>query len=201
MKFEIRKTSVSFNFSFMLAVCLMLLFCDEAIVLMCLAASLLHEGGHLIFMLMFSQEILCVDFGAFGVRIEKGQGSIISYKKEALTALGGIMINFLLAFLSIMYYHLKGNNYAFAFFFVNIFLAAFNCLPVEVLDMGRALSCLLLISYDEAKVRHIADIISFVTVNLLLAFAVCFTVFIKLNFTLIFVSVYLYVITLFKKWS
>ncbi len=201
MTFEIKGTEIRLNFSFVFVMTLMLIFCQQKVIMSCLLSSVLHEGGHLIFMLAFGERILSVIFGAFGVRIERVSKANLSYKKEALIALGGIIINFLLAFLGGMYYYFTKSENALMFSFINIFVAAFNCVPIGVLDMGRALSSMLMTKYDEAKADKAVSIISLASVNIIVLFTLGYCLFVEINFSLIFVSLYLYVITLFKKWS
>ena len=168
---------------------------------MSFVASLLHEAGHLFFMYAYGEKILSVCFGAFGVRIDKASSSLISYKAEVFIALGGIIVNFLLAFLSIMYYYLMKSQSALTFSLINTLIAIFNCIPLYVLDMGRAVKGLLLMRYDEEKSEKLLRIISVIFVNLLAAGCCIYSAFIGVNVSLIAVTVYLYVITLFKKWS
>ncbi len=185
----------------MLVLLTMLLVCDEKIVLLCLTASLLHECGHLFFMLLYGEKILSIDFGAFGVRIERACSSALSYKKEAVVALGGIIINFLLAFLSIIYYYLMRSRTALIFALINLLTALFNCIPVYVLDMGRALKCALMLISDEAESERVLDIISMIFLCLLTVYTAVHSAFVNVNVSLIAVTAYLFAITLFKKWS
>ena len=201
MLVEIKGTEIKLTFSFVFVLSLMLIFCDENIVLMCMAASLLHEGGHLFFVKLFGERILSICFGAFGVRIERSGSVSLPYKQEAFVALGGIIVNFLLAFLSIMYYYLMKSYTALMFFLINILIALFNCIPLYVLDMGRALRYFLLISFNEEKSEKILSVISLVFVNVLAVVCCLYSAFFSVNVSLIAVTVYLYVITLFKKWS
>lgn len=201
MTVDIKETKLRLNFSFVLTVTLMLIFCRQDVVIMSLIASFFHEMGHILFMVVFGEKILSVDFGAFGIRIEKVNNRNISYKRECLIALGGIIINFVLAFLSIMYYYFIGDNFSLMFSLINILLASFNCVPLEVLDMGRALRCFLMLRLDYDKASKMLNAISFVFVNVLAAACLAYTAFYKINVSLIAVTVYLYIITLFKKWS
>ncbi len=201
MTVNVGGTDIRLTFSFVFVLTLMMIFCQENIVLMCVAASLLHEGGHLFFMKLSGEKIIAIDFGAFGVRIERASKANLSYKSEGLIALGGIIINLLLAFLSILYYYFMKSREALLFSLINIFIALFNCIPVNMLDMGRALRCFLMLKCDEMKTDKILHTISFVSVNVLAVACLLYSIFIGVNPSLIAVTIYLYVITLFKKWS
>lgn len=201
MTLIVGNTRYRVDFTFALTVTLMLIFCDENTVIICLLSSVLHELGHLVFMKAFRQRVTEVTFGAFGVRIDRLATSELSYKKEAVIAFGGIAVNFLIAFMSGIYYYVTNSNFALLLTAVNIFIALFNMIPVDTLDIGRVLRYTLLCLYDENKCDKILFIVSAVSVNLLAVICIVYTVLFSVNPSLIAVTVYLYVITLFKKWS
>lgn len=201
MTLIVGSTRYRIDFSFSLTVTLMLLFCQSDTVILCLISSVLHEGGHLILMYLFRQKVLSVTFGAFGVRIDRHFSSEISYKKEAFIAFGGIGINLLIAFMSALYYYLTGTGFSLRLTAVNLFIALFNMIPIDTLDIGRVLRYTLLCFYDESGCHKILNIISAAWVNLLAAGCIFYTVSYCVNPSLIAVTVYLYVTTLFKKWS
>ena len=201
MTLIINDTRYRVDFTFSLTVTLMLLFCQEDTVIICLMSSLLHEAGHIALMHLFHQKITDVTFGAFGVRINRLSTANLSYKKEAIIAFGGIGINFLIAFAGIIYYYLRGSDFALKLTAVNVFIALFNMIPIDTLDIGRVLRYTLLCCYDENKSDRILDIVSAVSVNFLAVGCVVYTFGFAVNPSLIAVTIYLYVITLFKKWS
>jgi Zn-dependent protease len=125
----------------------------------------------------------------------------ISYKKEAIIAFGGIGVNLLIAFISYLYYYLTESSFCFRLIVVNIFIALFNTIPIDTLDMGRVLRYTLLCFYDESKCNKTLYIISVLSVNLLAIVCLLYSVSYALNPSLVAVTVYLYVTTLFKKWS
>lgn len=201
MTLDINGTQIRVNITFVFVLTLMLILCQEDIVIMCALASALHECGHIFFMLLFKEKILSIDLGAFGIRIEKATKTALSYKKECIIAFGGIIINFLLAFLGIMYYYLMGSVLLLSFSMINILIALFNCVPIEALDMGKALNCLFMISIEPTKAQKTLDIISLTFVNILAVLCIIYTAFFKINVSLIAVTVYLYIATLFQKRS
>lgn len=201
MTVNIKSTEVRLSFSFVFVLTLMMALCQESIVLMCVCASVMHELGHLLFMKLFAERIISIDFGAFGVRIERRSIANLSYKKECIIALGGIIVNLVLAFPAIMYYYFMKSQTALMFSLINLFIALFNCIPLNILDMGRALRCLLMLKYDEARTDKKLRVLSLICVNALAAVCVLYSAFICVNPSLIAVTLYLYVITLFEKWS
>lgn len=200
MTFESGKTQLCVRFSFAAVITLMLIFCDEGIVLMSFLSSVLHECGHLFLMRLFGERISRVELGLFGMRIEK-QGDNLCYKKEALAAMGGIIVNFiLLCIFSFIGFFYK-STYCSAFAFVNLLIIAVNMLPVRVLDFGRCIYCLLCERLDSQSGERIIDLISFIFAVSLNVFCIIYCFCFKLNISLIAVSLYLDIITFKKKWS
>lgn len=201
MTLIVKDTQYKIDFTFSLTVTLMLLLCKEDTVIISLLSSGLHEMGHLYFMFLFRQRVNSVTFGAFGVRIDRQMSAALSYKKEAVIALGGILVNFIIAFTGILFYYLWGSIFALKLTAVNIIIALFNMIPLDTLDIGRVLRYTLLCSIDENKCDRILTVISSVCVNLLAGISIFYSLTVGFNPSLIATSVYLYVITLFKKWS
>lgn len=152
-------------------------------------------------MYLFSDTPSLIEFGVFGIRIERGENRIISYKKEAVIAIGGILVNFTVALCGIIYYYIRKADSGFEIFFVNAAVAAVNMIPVKVLDMGRAIKCVLLLYFKNEKAERIADAVSFCAANAFAVAVILYTVCFSVNISLIFIAVYLYAITMIKKWS
>lgn len=201
MTLIVNETRYKIDFTFALTVTLMLLLCSEETVIISLFSSMLHETGHLMFMFIFRQKVSCVTFGSFGVRIDRQITTQLSYKKEAIIAFGGIMINFLIAFLGYLYYYLIDSNFALKLTMVNIIIGLFNMIPIEVLDMGRVIKYSLMSIRKDIDSDRILSIISALSVNILAVSTIAYTLKVAVNPSLIAVTIYLYVITLFKKWS
>lgn len=201
MTLIIGDTTYRIDLSFSLTVTLMFLFCHSDTVILSLLSSLLHEAGHLIIMYLTGQKILKVTFGAFGIRIDRYITSSVSYKKEAFIALGGVLVNLILALSGFIHYCITDSDFFLRLTAVNVIIAIFNMIPIDTLDMGRVLRYTLLSSIDEDICDRILSVISAVSVNLLAVICFAVNVYIGFNLSLIIVTVYLYVITLFKKWS
>lgn len=200
MTVEFGSTELRLRFSFAAIVTLMLLFGDEKIVLMSLFSSLIHESGHLILMCLFGEKIYYVELGLFGMRIEK-QGSLLSYGKEALIAMGGIILNFLFSVFGFaMYFASKSADFLF-FAVVNGFIALINMIPVKVLDFGRCIHAVLEGALEKEKSERIMDVLSVVCTLILCVICAIYCITVKVNLSLIAVTVYLCIITFRKKWS
>lgn len=195
MQLRLRKTRISVTFPFAAVIMLMLLFCDSETVFISLFSSLLHEGGHLLFMLLFHDFPALVCFGAFGIRIERRGSASLSCKKEAVIALGGVLVNLLLALFGTAVYALFENPFGIKLAAVNGFIGAFNMLPVSLLDFGRFLECML---SQKENAQGYMKAISLLTALAVGAGCVFYNVFFGVNVSLIAVSIYIILITTYE---
>ncbi len=196
MQIELNKTRVDITFPFAAVVTLMLLICDEETVLMSLFSSLFHEAGHLFFMLLFGDAPSLICFGAFGIRFEKDALSCLSRKKEAAVALGGIAGNCLLFICGLVFYFIYNSMWAAKLMAVNLFIAAFNMMPVRLLDFGRCLECLF---SDKPSFERILSLLSLFTAVTVGIGCILYNVFVCINVSMIAVSVYVILITTLKE--
>lgn len=196
MTIELFGTKIRLTFSFFAVITLMFLSAQERIVAVCLLSSLLHECGHLSLMYIFGEKPSEVVFGAFGIRIERFAVSTLSYKKEAVISLGGVIVNFILVSIFFLYFTFSKSDTALIGAFVNLFVASLNLMPVGVLDAGNFLRYILLVKYDEEKTGKVLSFVSDVTVLVFCVFCIFFTLFVSVNVSLIAVCVYLITINL-----
>ncbi len=192
---------IRISFAFAAIIVLMLVFFDEDIVIFSVLSSLFHESGHLAFMLLFRDKPDRIELGIFGMRIEKTDGTRVSYQKEILIALGGIAVNLILSGFSFAAFGISEKGAFLRFGAVNFLMAAVNSIPVSILDAGRGMRFLLLTALDERKSEKISDIISFMSVAVISALALFYTCTIGVNPSLIAVVIYLYIIIILKKRS
>lgn len=196
MQIRLNKTRVSVTFPFSAVLVLMLLLCDEEIVLISLFSSLFHEGGHLLFMLLFGEVPTHICFGAFGIRIERGSTGNLSQKKEAMVALGGIAGNCLLFVCGFVFYLVYNSSCAAKLLAVNLLIAAFNMLPVRLLDFGRCLECLF---SEKERGDKALSMLSFATAFAIGLGCILYSIFVSINVSLIAVSIYIILITTLKE--
>lgn len=103
----------------------------EKLTAVCLLASLLHEGGHAVAMLLLRDAPRCVTLGVFGLRVERNGNPRLGYPALCAVSLAGPLTNALYAALLC-----RCSPQAFA---VHAVLAGFHLLPVLSLDGGEAL--------------------------------------------------------------
>ncbi|MCM1365351.1 MAG: hypothetical protein NC122_07330 [Faecalibacterium sp.] len=188
---EIMGTEYKFGFSFVAVLTIMLMTADNNIAAVSIVSSLLHECGHLVFMYAFHDAPKSVEFGGFGIRIERLGVSATSYKHEAIIAIGGVCVNFILALTLFVVFYFFGSQTAFITAFVNIFIASLNLMPVGMLDAGRFLRYILLMRIEEQKTERLISRISDITVICFTAFCIVYTVILGFNISLTAVAVYL----------
>ena len=196
---DIYGTSIRFSFSFFAVLTLMLLTCQSSTVTVCLMSSLLHECGHLACLLIFKDKPLKIVFGAFGIRIERNSVNLLSYKKEAVVAMGGIAVNFVLSVIFFLIYEVSGDERALSGMFVNIFILLLNSIPVSMLDSGNFLRYILLAYNDEEKTVRILNRVSDICVIFITVLTVLFTFVFGFNLSLITLCVYIVFIRLFAE--
>lgn len=201
MTFETGNTSYKLSFSFIAFAVLMMLICDEEIVLLSLCSSVVHESGHLFFIYFVGDKPKTVELTLFGMRIDRAERSEISYSNEALIASGGIIFNLIFALICYIIYRVSGTQMFIMLTVVNIIILLVNSVPVSILDFGRVLKCLFLMYYDGDKSEIILNHISYVCVGLFSIITVFYCKFVSVNFSLIAVTLYIIAITVIKKWS
>ena len=164
MRFKLGRTEVSVSFSFFALLLLSATTRSSEIIRLSLITSLLHECIHLIFILLFCGKIKSVRFSFMGGEIKRGDISLTA-TKEAVISLSAPVTNLLIGaglYVLNVYEH---------FAIVNLIIGAFNLIPYEGFDGGRALKCLLEGRVNEKTANNVAILLSFIA---------CFT-FIALN--------------------
>ena len=142
MTLEFCRFRLCVRFSFFAVAALMLLWSDGTIALLCFGSSLLHECGHLCFLLLFSAGVRELSFSAGGIVIVREHG-FCGIGPECVIALGGVGVNSILCVGAWVCYHRTGTQTFAVLCLVNGALAVLNLLPVRSLDCYRVLELLL----------------------------------------------------------
>ncbi len=201
MIFTLSKTNVKLSFSFVALVVLMLLLCDEIIVFLSLISSIVHESGHLFFMSILGDVPEKIELTMFGMRIDRQTTVKVSYKKDVIISLGGIIFNVIFAAVCYILYIFTDCSILLVVITVNIVIACVNSFPVSALDCARALRSLLLIYYDNSECEKITRAVSYIFVVIFFLSSTVYISFCGTNISLIILNVYLIIITVIKKWS
>lgn len=199
MCFTIKQCQIQIEYLFF-AVITFLLFTDKkAVALLGIAATVLHEAGHLVMMLLLKVSVQTIRFHAFGVDIvEKGRGKR-SYLADMLVALSGPLANMLFCIGSTIIYLFWKNALLWEFIFVNSAIALFHVLPVESLDGGQALYALLCHKFSQRTSETIVMVVSFFVLLPVAIIGFYMLLQSKYNFTLFFVSIYLMCLLVLKR--
>ena len=153
-------------------------------------AAAVHECGHLLLMRLCGIPAASVEISAFGVLITEQSGRTKCCRQEVLVALGGPMANGTVVLASLLLIRWNGEEFH-PLLSSNAALGLFNLLPVESLDGGRALACILSEFLTPGRVHHIVMVAS---ATLLLPAAILgFFLLLRAehNFSLLAVTVYL----------
>ena len=160
-------------------------------------AVVLHEWGHYFVAKIRGYEFNSLVFSVYG----GGLFGSNSFKKkdDIAISLAGPMINILLIICNISLWWLFPITYFFTYDFVicNLIIFTFNILPFYPLDGGRIVVALLQDKFDKYKILKIQKVISAIcsVVFLILFILSCF---IKINFNLLFIAIFLILNVLFN---
>ncbi len=201
MILRIGRTRLKISFSFVALIAIMVMLCDERIVLCSLLSSLIHESGHLFFMLLSGDAPKNIEMSLFGFEIDRSNKVRLSYKKEMLISLGGIIFNMIFSIFSLIIYNLSQSEEAFLFSGINFVVAAVNAFPVSVLDCGQTVKYFLLLHFDSEKSEKYAECISVVFTLIFTASSFIYLLLLGVNISLVAVNIYLIIINVLKKWS
>ena len=160
------------------------------VTLSCILASALHEGGHLIPLLIWRHSPRRILLGVFGVSILQREDPL-SYPRQAAVLLAGPAVNLLMG-AGLIWAHAAPAAVA-----AHLVMGCFNLLPVEALDGGQCLYCLLACRFRETTALGAVRIVS-VLLLLPLATVGFFLLLRQGNPSLLAVSAYL-ILRLFGK--
>ena len=122
--------------------------------LFCLAASFLHELGHLVMVATLRHPPSRVTIGLWGIRIERKKETAMSYTTCAAVSLAGPLVNLLCAALL---YAVGSHEILIQ---VPVLTGCLHLLPIETLDGGQALKNLLCLCCSEITADRAVFILS-----------------------------------------
>ena len=170
LRLEIKNTVIEIRASFFLVITFMLLICDNAVVLISLFSSLIHECGHLIAMIACKESPQRLLFSASGLRIDRKCRSGLSFAREIIIALSGVWGHLIISLCAYLIYIFSHTECSLAVCAVNLVIALFNLLPIESLDGARGLWFILCRRIPEESAQEIITDVSIVTTVLLIIF-------------------------------
>ncbi len=155
-----------------------------------ISAALVHEAGHMTLLSLLGIKKPELSLGLLGADIT-ADTSRLSYGREMLVYLGGILFNALATGVSLLCLKHSFDMRVMLFCLSNILYASFNLLPVRGLDGGRALECALLSRLDDLWLaERILMAVSVISSLTLAVFSVYMTVSLGASVSLITLSVW-----------
>lgn len=139
INFKTKDINIVFRFTFFAVAALFLLFRNNEIAVMGIAASLIHEIGHIVAMKIFGVRLKSIEFYLLGIKIYKSETKMLPVHKELIILASGILLNMTLSVISL----LSNSPLFFTFGMVNAAIGLFNLLPVKVFDGGQMKELLL----------------------------------------------------------
>lgn len=189
MRFCLGRCRITVGYEAVAALTAVLVLDGENRIVLCIAAALLHELGHLLMMLRCGVRVRGIALRLFDVRIDADNPH--SFADDVRITLGGPAVNLLLAaaFVPLSCF----------FGYANLALGCFNLLPVMSLDGGRLLHLLLSRRFDERVCERVLTVISFIFLLPLMTAGI-YTLFQSgYNYSLLIVSLYLTAVLFLKK--
>ncbi len=149
------------NDSFLLVLAFMIFVNGTKLLVFLLICSLIHEIGHIIFMIAFRVKIRKVELCQAGFRIHTTNITNLSNFKQIIIYSGGIFFGIVF---SILCYNIANSGfYSYNFFLlcgISIYLSVFNILPIRILDGGQILFAVLTLFFDFNTSYNILEKIS-----------------------------------------
>ena len=176
MTLRFLKSDIEIDFWFVAVITLMLVLFPESNAAACFLMCVLHEAGHLTAMLFTGKKAERIKLGYFGMKIVT-ENRFLSPFKESIIAFSGPLVNLVLFF---VFYGSGRTDYT----IINLGLAAFNLLPVTMLDGGHIISAF----FPDSKIHKALSLACAVILFIVGAAVAAYT---KENFTIIIVALYL----------
>lgn len=198
MNFRVSDIEIKVNFWFAFVVCYLLCVCNSLLVRMAVLFSLLHECGHLFFLLVFDAKPQKILFGLCGMTIVGRDELTLNYKQECLAAFAGPFVNLCCFFIFYLLYERNKEMFFFQSASINLFIFLFNSLPIFSLDGGRILHAVCMEYLSEELTLNIEKVCSFFCILVVMTLGFYILLKSRYNFSLLLLSFYL-IASLYKK--
>lgn len=168
MLFKIKKLKIELSFYFLLIISFILVTDQSKIAKYFVLSILIHELGHLIFILYYKIKIDKISFKIYGINIKIEDERYLKNYKDIILLLGGSLANFLAAIITCLF--LSDQD---VFIMTNLILGVFNLFPVDSLDGGKMINIILFsflpmnIAYNIILILNIIFIAVFSVINFL----------------------------------
>lgn len=187
---SIGKTEIKFDFTFFAVVGLLVFIDTSGTAALSLIASLVHETGHLIAMLLCKSKLSSITFYGGGICIT-GDSETLTFGKRLFITSAGCLVNFIIFVIGILIF--CDDQKMLIFSVVNIVICVFNLIPVGYFDGARILDILFnrFLNFKASEIlKRIITVVFSVTI-FALTFIYCFIYKGNVNFSFLFVVFYL----------
>ena len=191
MKFKISEIDCEITFLFVAVLAFVSVADATTNILLTLLASLIHECGHLVAMIIMGNKPQKVVFELGGINIVKQSKTFLSLNKEIIIALSGPLVNFIALVLSCSIFAFFNNEKILTFTSVNLILMVFNLLPIKSLDGGRALFYYLSKKHSISTCRKVLISLSIFFISLTFIWGIYILIYTRYNFSLIIIAIFL----------
>lgn len=179
--FKLAGTRFYISFGFFMLLSLYMVYDRSGTGFMALSVIAIHEGGHILMMLLTGAKLHRMAFYPYGIQIEKT--TALSYAKEAAVYSGGVAANLATGLIA-------WGIYGFCpFVQYSLTLIIFNLLPVGRLDGGQLLHLLVTRNTNPITANRIESVVYFAILAIL--FTLSFVLLLGGNVTMLLTTIYL----------
>ncbi len=197
IEFSFKGVSIRVKFMFLSIITLFLIMDKTGIAIFTLLASLIHELGHVIVLILIGHKPKELTFEIVGIKLVQ-PNKTISYIKEILVLLAGPMANIIMFLL--LNYSFREIYILNVFSFTHLFIGLFNLLPIGGLDGGKILNILFKLKFNDIFANIFAKTISIIIIIPVIFISLYLFIF-KHNFSLMTTSIYLLFMVIFNKYD
>lgn len=191
MKITILGCKVEITFPFVALLCTMIILQNPYTVLWGFFSILVHEIGHITYMIHSHTPPSQIKLTAFSIDIVDVYSSTRNLLDSIRLAISGPLANFLTSGLIFALYSMSHINFLIIPLWGNFFLGCFNLLPIMSLDGYQIFFSLLSMYISSSSVSKIMKIVSIVTLIPLILTGLFLLFHLKYNFSLLAVCIYL----------
>ncbi len=170
----------------------------QPLILICIVSALLHELGHIGFIIRYKEKPSEIIINPFETKIVCNLADV-SNRQDIIITVSGVFVNLIICIISISLYFLLQIHLFFDFSVCNLSLLILNLLPVESTDGGQLLNIFLHRWFTERTVNIICAIISCSFIFPLIIAGVYVLFVSQYNYSLLIVGIYFLIFIINKE--
>lgn len=198
MQFEFLGCTFTVSFPFLTIITLLLLVDNDGMIVYGVVAALIHELGHISAMMIKKCRPQRINFRAFDINIIDKNRAKRHYNDDVFILAAGPLANIIFCALLCCIFKATGHIWLLKPIYENLFIAAFNILPIESLDGGQIFFNLLSRKLSIKTAENFTVLASFMVLLPVAVLGFYILIVSKYNFSLLLLSCYLMGILLLK---